>query len=706
MTNQTRNFLVEIGTEELPPKSLKSLAIAFQTEIERSLTGLDIGFSCAQWFATPRRLAVLVKAVEARSPDREEISWGPPTRIAFDDSGTATKAALAFASRYQLSVDDLSDYVASDGKTEKLRCARVVSGKPIDELLGPLVETALEKLPVAKRMRWGSSRREFVRPIHWICMLLDNIPVEHRFFGSEDALAKFSPPILSGNVSRGHRFHADHDIAIGAAIEYEQLLEKQGQVVVSFERRQQHIKQRVSELANEYNGHAVIDTDLLEEVTALVEWPEPLVGQFDKDFLNVPAEALISSMKEHQKYFHVKDDNGNLLPLFITVSNIRSSNPELVVAGNERVIRPRLADAAFFYRTDLRSSLSSKSEKLNSIVFQAKLGSIGDKVRRITLLASAIANLIDAPVASARKAAELSKCDLVTEMVSEFDSLQGVMGRYYAQNDGEEDEVALAIEEQYLPRFAGDKLPSTPTGISLALADRLDTLTGIFGIGEQPSGSRDPFALRRSSVGILRILVEHNLPLDLSQLISLAIDGHSQLSEEKRALQRSVHEYILGRFSAWFEAEGISPLVFPAVRACETENTAAINLRVQAVQEFLQLPEASSLAAANKRVANLLPKAQDMPPAMSQSLLSEDAEIDLANRLDGVQQRVSPLLDSNDYTEALRQMAALREPLDQFFDQVLVMTDEIEIRGNRLALLRNVRELFLRVADVSLLAVS
>ncbi len=693
------DFLVEIGTEELPPKALLTLSNAFRDEILTRLSTEQLAFGEVQTFAAPRRLAVVIKGLDEQAPTKEIIAWGPPVKVAFDADGSPSRAAEAFAKKNGVPVDELANKIENDGKQDKLCHRATEPGRITTNLLGPIVEAALAALPIPKRMRWGARREEFVRPVHWIVMLLGNDIVNAQVMG-----------LSAGNTSRGHRFHSKGDIAIQSPSRYEDSL-RSAHVITNFAERRELIRQGVITAAENAGGVAVISDALLNEVTALNEWPVPLLGRFEERFLAVPSEALVSSMAEHQKYFHVVNSDGQLLPMFITVANIESKDPAQVINGNERVIRPRLADAAFFYETDKKSTLEVRRESLKSIVFQAKLGSVFDKTERVARLAEILAPMTGAEPPLARRAAELSKSDLVSEMVGEFDDLQGTMGRYYAINDGEHAEVAEALFEQYLPRFAGDAIPITATGATLALADRLDTLVGIFGIGQPPTGSKDPFALRRASLGVLRIIVERGIDLDLHEVLTAAVSQHTSLGTDSGAIKatsKQVLTYIIDRLRSWYEDENIPTEAFQAVAARQLSNPLDIHQRVQAVHAFNQLVEAAALAAANKRVSNILSKQVDstIPVEVDNTLLVDSAEKALALSLAELTTEVKPLLQDRDYTEVLKQLARLRQPVDQFFDDVMVMVDDDTLRNNRLALLQQLRNLFLEVADISLLAPS
>lgn len=690
MSSMTYDFLVEIGTEELPPTALLALSTSFSSQITASLSAADLSFSSVEPYATPRRLAVVVKALSAKTPEKEIVAWGPPAKIAFDADGNAAKPAQAFAKKNGLSIDDLQ--VENDGKADKLVFRSTLAGVNARELLPAIVQTALDKLPIPKRMRWGASRTEFVRPVQWVVMMQDEQIIDCEILG-----------IKANNISRGHRFHCDTSLEIANPSVYPTLLADSGHIVASFEERRDLIREQVIAEGKRVGGQAVIEEALLNEVTGLVEWPVALTGSFEERFLAVPAEALISSMSEHQKYFHVVDAEGNLLPHFITVSNIVSQDPAQVISGNERVIRPRLSDAAFFFETDQKIKLAERVERLSSVVFQAKLGTLLDKAKRIEQSAGIIAEKIGSDTALAQRAAYLCKADLVSDMVLEFDKMQGIAGTYYALNDGEPAEVANALKDHYLPKFAGDKLPESLTGCAVALADRLDTIVGIFGIGQKPSGSKDPFALRRASLAVLRLIVEKDLDLDLRECLELAMQQHGELPA-KEGLIETVLSYMLERFRAWYEEANISAEVFMAVSAKNLSRPLDINQRVLAVHNFSQLAEAQALAAANKRVSNILAKTtDDYSSQVSESLLEEGTETILYKELTRISDKVSPLINSRAYTEALREMAVLRDPVDAYFDQVMVNVEEDDLRKNRLSLLAALRNLFLNIADISLL---
>ncbi len=688
----TATLLVEIGTEELPPKALKALGLAFRDGVVSGLAQRDLGHGDVQWFATPRRLAVLVDAVSLAAPDKAVEALGPPADKAKDAEGNWTKAAAGFAQKQGVEPGQLE--VLDTPKGPRLGLRSTAPGARAAEVLNEIIRQSLADLPIPKRMRWGASREEFVRPAHWVVAMLGDNCEHGNILG-----------LPTGNTTRGHRFHACGTITLARPEDYEQAL-ADAKVIASFARRREMIRDQVEVEASALKAHAVIDEDLLDEVTGLVEWPVALTGSFEERFLEVPPEALVSSMKEHQKYFHLVDDNGALKPNFITLSNIESKDPIQVIAGNERVIRPRLSDAAFFFATDKKTPLADRVEALGNIVFQQQLGTLRDKTGRLVRLAGALAPLVGADAASAERAALLAKTDLVTDMVLEFSDMQGIAGSYYALADGEAPDVAAALAQQYWPKFAGDRLPEGPTATALGLADRLDTLVGIFGIGQPPSGSRDPFALRRASLAVLRILVEKELDLDLADCLALAADGYPEgVIADGTAGQ--VQEYMVERFRAWYEEAAIPVEVFLAVSAKQLSRPLDIHRRVQAVHAFAQLPEAQALAAANKRVSNILGKldADHAFGAVDAGLFAEAQEQALTDALAALGLEARAHLEQGAYTQALTALAGLREPVDAYFDGVMVNAEDEALRGNRLNLLKQLRDLFLEVADISLLAV-
>jgi glycyl-tRNA synthetase beta chain len=691
MTSET--LLIELGTEELPPKALKSLGLAFRDGVAGGLAQRELGHGKVAWFASPRRLAVSIADVQLRAADKNVELLGPPLDRAKDDEGNWTPAAAGFAKKQGVQPEALESIETAKGTRLGLR--RVEPGLATADCLNDIIHESIAALPIPKRMRWGASRVEFVRPVHWIVAMLGQNCDHGKVLG-----------LPTGNVTRGHRFHSSGDIVLQKPEDYEQAL-AEAKVVASFEQRQQMIREQVETEASALRATAVIDDDLLDEVTGLVEWPVALTGSFEERFLEVPAEALVSSMKEHQKYFHLVDADGQLKPNFITLCNIESNDPVQVIAGNERVIRPRLSDAAFFFETDKKTPLAARVEKLESVVFQQKLGTVAEKTRRVSALAGALAEKIGAPVEQAKRAGLLSKTDLVTEMVLEFSDMQGIAGSYYALHDGEEADVASALAQQYWPKFAGDRLPETGVACALGLADRLDTLVGIFGIGQPPTGSKDPFALRRASLAVLRIIVEKDLDLDLQECLELtASQFKGGIIADGTTGQ--VLDYMLERFRAWYEEENIPVEVFKAVSARNISRPLDIQRRVHAVHAFTQLPEAAALAAANKRVSNILGKleAGHSFGDVSADLLQEAQERALSDKLGELGSVARAHLQKDEYSEALASLAGLREPVDAFFDDVMVNAEDQGLRNNRLNLLKSLRDLFLEVADISQLVVA
>jgi len=684
----TADLLVEIGSEELPPRALRKLRDVFRDTLSAQLDEQHLPHGKCHAFATPRRLAVLVHDVPLTQADRDITRRGPAIKAAFDDDGKPTKPAEGFARSCGVSVEQLERLKTDKGEWLVWNSTEV--GKDCAQLLPAMIEQALKALPIPKRMRWGDSDFEFVRPVHWVVVLLGSNTVDARIMG-----------IKSSNETRGHRFHHNTTIALESPASYEDVLEKQGMVIADIDRRRDSIRAQVTEAGVTCGGKAVIDDDLLDEVTALVEWPVAITGGFDSRFLEVPAEALISSMQDHQKFFPVTADDGSLMPNFITVANIDSKDPAQVQAGNERVIRPRLEDAVFFLQQDRKQTLASYAEKLGNMTFQQKLGSLGDKQQRIASLATTIAGTLGFDKTAAQRAAELCKCDLLTHMVFEFPDLQGIMGRYYALHDGEDEAVAIALDEHYQPRFSGDALPQSPTGQVLALADRLDTLAGIFAIGQAPTGDKDPFALRRAAIGVLRIIIEKQLDLDLHGLLSTAV---SQLPDSLNSsdVVDDLFDFLMGRLRNWYTEAGYDVHVFEAVLARKPVHPLDFDQRMQAVKAFHAMPEADSLAAANKRIRNILRKSKTaIPENYNDALLQEPAEQALAAAISEQSVAVQPLFKQRAYTEALRTLATLQSPVDRFFDDVMVMADDTALRDNRLALLQTLADLFLQVADIS-----
>lgn len=689
----TETLLVELGTEELPPKALKALALAFRDGITQGLTQRELAFGDVKWFASPRRLAVMVSAVQLQADTKDIEVLGPPADRAKDSDGNWTPAAIGFARKQGVEPGQLESIDSPKGK--RLGMRSTAEGVTAKASLGDIINSAIQALPIPKRMRWGASRTEFVRPVHWVVVMLGQDCDHGKVLG-----------LPTGNITYGHRFHSKGPLAIDLPENYADVL-LDAKVVADFTLRQNMIQDQIEVEASALKATAVIDPNLLDEVTGLVEWPVALTGSFEERFLTVPAEALILSMKEHQKYFHLVDANGALKPNFITLSNIESTDPVQVIAGNERVIRPRLSDTAFFFETDKKTSLAERVDSLKNIVFQKQLGTLYDKTRRVESLAGALSEAMGSDPVLARRAALLSKTDLITDMVQEFSDMQGIAGSHYAAHDGEEPDVASALAQQYWPKFAGDKLPENPTACAVGLADRLDTLCGIFGIGQTPTGSKDPFALRRASLAVLRIMVEKNLDLDLRECLDMAV---SQYPADLMAPGTAtlVFDYMVERFRAWYEDENIPVEVFRAVSAKNLSRPLDIHRRVQAVHAFSALPEASALAAANKRVSNILGKLESGHAFsdVSTALLLEPQEKSLHHALSAVEGIFGDHLGKGEYTEALASLAELRAPIDAFFDDVMVNADDEALRTNRLNLLKGLHDKFLQVADISLLVVA
>ncbi|WP_103734101.1 glycine--tRNA ligase subunit beta [Pseudomonas sp. GZJR-8] len=680
-----QDFLVELGTEELPPKALNTLADAFLAGIEKGLQTAGLKFEAKKVYAAPRRLAVLLTALETQQPDRNINLDGPPRQAAFDADGNPTQAALGFAKKCGVELSEI------DQSGPKLRFSQVITGKPTASLLPTIVEDSLNDLPIPKRMRWGARKEEFVRPTQWLVMLLGDQVIDCTILAQK-----------AGRDSRGHRFHHPESVRITSPANYLNDL-RAAYVLADANERRELISKRTEELARLQEGTAIVPPSLLDEVTALVEWPVPLVCSFEERFLDVPQEALITTMQDNQKYFCLLDAAGKLLPRFITVANIESKDPQQIIAGNEKVVRPRLTDAEFFFKQDKKQKLEDFNLRLQNVVFQEKLGSVYDKAVRVSKLAAYIAPRIGGDAAWAARAGLLSKCDLATEMVGEFPEMQGVAGYYYALNDGEPDDVALALNEQYMPRGAGAELPTTLTGAAVAIADKLDTLVGIFGIGMLPTGSKDPYALRRAALGVLRILIDKKLDLDLTQAVVFAV-GQFGTKVKQAGLAEQVLEFVFDRLRARYEDEGVDVSVYLSVRALQPGSALDFDQRVQAVQAFRKLPEADALAAVNKRVSNLLSKADNLGNAdVDPSLFADAKEFSLNSAIAKAENAVKPLIAERNYAEALARLASLREPVDAFFEAVMINADDAGVRKNRYAMLARLRGLFINIADISVL---
>jgi glycyl-tRNA synthetase beta chain len=688
MTQQT--FLVEIGTEELPPKALRSLAEAFAANFTAELDNAGLEHGEVKWFAAPRRLALKVAALRAAQADREVEKRGPAIAQAFDAEGKPSKAAEGWARGCGITVDQAERLVTDKG--EWLLYRAHVPGQSAQQLLAGMVSTALSKLPIPKLMRWGDKETQFVRPVHTVTMLLGAELIPGTVLG-----------IDSARTIRGHRFMGEAEFTIDNADQYPQILLERGKVVADYQTRKTLIKRDAELAAQQIGGKADLSESLLEEVTSLVEWPVVLTAKFEEKFLAVPAEALVYTMKGDQKYFPVYDAAGKLLPNFIFVANIESKDPQQIISGNEKVVRPRLADAEFFFNTDRKQRLEDNLPRLETVLFQQQLGTLRAKTDRIQAMAGWIAGQIGADVNHATRAGLLSKCDLMTNMVFEFTDTQGVMGMHYARHDGEAEDVAVALNEQYQPRFAGDELPQSLVACSLAIADKMDTLAGIFGIGQHPKGDKDPFALRRAALGVLRIIVEKNLPLDLQTLTEEAVRLYGDKLTNAKVVDEVV-DFMLGRFRAWYQEEGHAVDTIQAVLARRPTRPADFDARVKAVTHFRTLEAAAALAAANKRVSNILAKSSDtLLDHVHASVLKEPAELKLATHLVVLRDKLEPFFAEGRYQEALVELAALRETVDAFFDSVMVMAEDEAVRVNRLTLLSKLRELFLQVADISVL---
>jgi len=684
-----QDFLFELGCEELPPRALTRLASSLHQHLKSSFDSAELKFKSSEWFATPRRLAVRFTQLDITQSDKNVEKLGPAVTAAFDDDGNPKPAAMGFAKSNGVSISDLSRKRTNKG--ERLAFVALVKGKKTGDLMQEFLQKAIAQLPVPKAMRWGNSNHQFSRPVHWLLAILGNETLKVELFN-----------IKASNQTYGHRFHAPEAISINNASEYESKL-LAAYVVARFAERKDRIRVQVEQLAQSSDATAVIDKDLLDEVTALVEWPVALLGKFEKEFLHVPSEALISSMAEHQKYFHLVDSKNNLLPSFITISNIESKNPQSVIEGNEKVIRPRLADAKFFYDSDCKNSLESYIEKLKKIVFQNKLGSLYDKSERVKNLSGSIAKALAFDQSLTSRAAELCKCDLMTDMVGEFSDLQGIMGRYYASKDNEPIDVAAAMDEIYMPRFAGDQLPKTNTGLTLAIAERVDTLVGIFGIAQIPTGTKDPFALRRAALGVIRLIAEKQLDLDLSTLIDSSIKTYSNIVLEDKT-KTELLNFFAARTGAMYHDKGYSSQIIKSVQALNiTRPTDFVN-RIDAVKSFDAQAESGDLAEANKRVKNILAKSDFDADKMliDQSLFEQDEKL-LFETINNVKGFVKEQTKNGKYTEALEKLASLKDPVNQFFDKVMINAEDVATRNNRLALINELRSLFVGIADVSLL---
>lgn len=684
-----QDFLFEIGCAELPASMLASLSVQLGNAITAQFNTAQLSYQDPQIFASPRRLAIFVPNLLIKQPPRKIERLGPNVADAYDKNGTPTLAGMGFMRSCGVSLDEIQ--IKDTPKGKRLCCTIEQPGLNTRELLPSLISNALQQINIPKSMRWGSSDISFIRPVYWIVMIYGNDIINAEILGKK-----------AGRETQGHRFLCSKALTINSPKDYSMQLYSRGYVMADFKTRKEYIRKKVREMGNQH--HPVIREALLDEVTSLVEWPVILKGQFKKEFLSVPKEALISAMETHQKCFPVETSKGVLEPSFILVSNIESKDPEAVIRGNERVINARLSDAAFFYHQDLKHTLESRLVRLQGVIFQQLLGSIHDKSQRVSQLAHHIAKLLNTEPEVAKRAGLLCKCDLVSEMVYEFPNLQGIMGYYYALQDKESESCAVAIKEHYYPRFSGDQLPTTVIGSTVALADRLDTLIGILGVNLMPASDSDPFALRRAAQGIFRIMIEKKLPLDLKELLTRALEFFT-IKLPNQDVVNQAYEFILNRMKAWYIEQGIAVEVFEAVAARNPTSPLDFHHRLEAVQQFQTLPEASALAAANKRVNNILKKTGGIkiPEKTNAELFEYDAEIKLAELLETQSKSVAALYQNTEYTKALTGLASLKEPIDHFFDKVMVMVENEKIRDNRLALLKQLHQLMTQVADISLL---
>ena len=682
-------LLIELGTEELPPKILKKLALSFLEQIKIQLDSADLSYEGIKWFATPRRMAVLISELESQQADKIIEKRGPAINVAFDADGNASKAAMGWARSNGIEIEQAQRLKTDKGEWLLYRSTQ--TGKSVEEIIPEMVNTAVAKLAIAKPMRWGSARTQFIRPVHTLTLLYGAKIINGKTLG-----------VSASNKVTGHRFHHHGLVTIEHADDYISALKK-AYVIADYDERRELISEQIKEVADSINGRALIDNELLDEVTGLVEWPVTLVGGFDQSFLDIPAEPLIYSMKDHQKYFPVVNKEGKLINKFIFVTNIESKDPQQIVFGNEKVIRPRLADAEFFFNTDKKQTLESRLEKLESVLFQKQLGSVKEKSERIAKLSGFIANQLNENEADAYRAGLLSKTDLLTDMVQEFPQVQGTMGKYYARNDGESEAIAQALEDQYRPRYAGDNLPDGQIGCALAIADKVDSLVGIFGINQAPKGDKDPFALRRAAIGLIRIIIEKDLNLDIEVLIHKSIEAFSdKLSNENTAV--NVIDFVMGRFRAYYLEKNINIDVIQAVLAKKPTAPLDFDKRIKAVNYFRGLAEAETLAAANKRVGNILAKFDGkLYETFNDALAQEDEEKLLAQVFSNIESSISPLLANQNYQAALTELVVLKAPIDNFFDNVMVMSDDEAVKINRLTLLNQIRDSFLAIADISVL---
>ncbi|MGC1182690.1 glycine--tRNA ligase subunit beta [Legionella sp.] len=688
------DFIFELGCEELPSGSVWALADEFANQLLAALDKAQLSYGEVKRFATPRRLAVYIQNLQTEQKSQMITRRGPAVIAAYDKEGKPTQALLGFSKSCGVALEQLSKIETDKGGW--IVCEIPTHVNKTKELLPVFISQSLAALPIAKPMRWGSGDEEFARPVHWAMMLYGNEVIDSQLLG-----------IRTGCKSRGHRFHHPQEITLSSAQSYE-IKMKEGFVIADFALRKQLIKEQVEHLAALQEATAVMPDDLLDEVTSIVEWPQALMANFEKEFLEVPAEVLIASMQAHQKCFALRDKNGLLIPHFITVVNIASTNPQQVISGNEKVMRARLSDAAYFFKKDKKYSLHQHIAATENVVFQVKLGSLWDKALRIKALMTYLSPALNLSLPEAQRAAELSKCDLLTGMVGEFPELQGLMGYYYALHDGENPSVAHALNEQYMPRFATDKLPESVLGLALSLSDRMDTLVGIFAIGQKPSGVKDPFKLRRHALAVVRLLISTPVSLNLSSLIDQAVAQYIGILDVDSNITSELKLFILERLQSYYQGQGLSVDLIHAVRARQDECLYDLDKRLHALQMFVSRPEATSLSAACKRVTNLLNSTSKLvlSAKINEQLLEEATEKSLYIHINKIIQSVAPLYRSADYGALLKLLASLRDPVDAFFDQVMVMVDDEAVKVNRLTLLACLQDVLQGVADISLLQLS
>jgi glycyl-tRNA synthetase beta chain len=684
-----KNLLLELGTEELPPKSLLTLAQSLHDSFVKQLNDQGLSFVSSKWYATPRRLALFIESLDEVQKDREIEIKGPAVKAAFDADGNPTKAALGWASANGITIDQAERL--STPKGEWLYVKTVKKGNSTVSLVPDMFRTALKSLPIPRLMHWGDKKEEFVRPVHTLCMLFGSDLIEGSILG-----------VNSSKTINGHRFLGKQQVTINSADTYVEQLRNEGAVVADYQERKASIIKQVTDIANSVNGVADLDDDLVNEVTSIVEEPHIFKATFEERFLKVPAEALVYTMKGDQKYFPIYDKDKKLLPAFAFASNINPADTTSLISGNERVVRPRLSDAEFFFNTDRKQSLESFFSRLETIVYQKDIGTIAYRSNCVEELARYIAKAIGADESKAARAAHLAKCDLASTMVTEFTDTQGVMGMHYAELDGEDKDVSDAIFEQYWPRFSGDAIPTKGVQISLSLAEKIITLVGIFGINMLPKGDKDPFGLRRAAIGLLRIILENSISINFVDVIEKACE----ILKDKLKLadtKDQVVSFIYNRLKGYYQDQGIEASLFLAVLSTAPQDLVDFDKRVKAVKSFKDLPEAENLASAYKRVNNILSKAESKDSTINDSLLQEDAEKALVEALKEVTPKVNALYDSGDYSKALATLSELKVSVDNFFDKVMVNADDAAIKNNRIAILVNLHDLIGKTADISVL---